>query len=142
MQEKKRPVFVFATANNIASLPPELLRKGRFDEIFFVDLPNEKERSEIFRIHLRRIKRNPDQFDIDKLVNLSGEAEWGDGVRLTGSEIEVIRQSVPLSKTRKEEIGKMREWAAENAVKASVAIEAPNVQTARREVTVGRNIEF
>ncbi|WP_135556805.1 AAA family ATPase [Paenibacillus cymbidii] len=88
MQEKKRPVFVFATANNIASLPPELLRKGRFDEIFFVDLPSAQERAEIFRIHLNRVKRLPSRFDIDKLVAVSGEQTWGDGIRLTGSEIE------------------------------------------------------
>jgi SpoVK/Ycf46/Vps4 family AAA+-type ATPase len=174
MQEKKSPVFVFATANNIASLPPELLRKGRFDEIFFVDLPNEQERAEIFRIHIKRIKRDPAKFDIARLVKLSGEATWGDGVRLTGSEIEAcvnqalleaffarntaahpegditsadiekaILQSVPLSRVRKEDIGYMRTWAAENAVRASYAPEQTSSFSAEaREVTVGRNIDF
>jgi SpoVK/Ycf46/Vps4 family AAA+-type ATPase len=175
MQEKKSPVFVFATANNIASLPPELLRKGRFDEIFFVDLPNEHERAEIFRIHLERIKRNPESFDIGKLVELSGEAKWGDDIRLTGSEIEAcvnqalleaffdghagnkverdvttqdivkaIQQTVPLSKVRKDEIGLMRNWAAENAVRASLVPASPAKPLASggREITVGRNIDF
>lgn len=175
MQEKKSPVFVFATANNISSLPPELLRKGRFDEIFFVDLPNEQERAEIFRIHIKRIGRNPDHFDIASLVRLSGEASFGDGVRLTGSEIEscvnqalleaffvrnsekhpegdvtssdierAIVQSVPLSRIRKEEIGYMRTWAADNAVRASLGPEQLLSQENAKvnEVTVGRNIDF
>ena len=55
MQEKTAPVFVVATANNINQLPPELLRKGRFDEIFFVDLPSQKEKENIFSIHLQKI---------------------------------------------------------------------------------------
>jgi len=88
MQEKKSPVFVFATANRLESIPPELLRKGRFDEIFFVDLPNEDERAEIFKVNLERIGRNVNQFDIRKLVEVSGESHWGNGIRLTGSEIE------------------------------------------------------
>lgn len=178
MQEKKSPVFVFATANNIASLPPELLRKGRFDEIFFVDLPNEQERAEIFRIHIKRIGRNPERFDIAKMVKLSGEASLGDGVRLTGSEIEAcvnqalleaffvrntaghpendvttsdieraIVQSVPLSRVRKEEIGYMRTWASDNAVRASLAPEQAMLVSAAggdstNEETVGRNIDF
>lgn len=88
MQEKKSPVFVFATANNIDQLPTELLRKGRFDEIFFVDLPSKEERAEIFKIHIDRIKRNVDRFNIPLLVEASGESYWGQGIRLTGSEIE------------------------------------------------------
>lgn len=88
MQEKKSPVFVFATANNIDQLPAELLRKGRFDEVFFVDLPNAEERTEIFRIHIERLKRDIEKFDLRLLVEASGESSLGDGVRLTGSEIE------------------------------------------------------
>ena len=61
LSEKTAPVFVIATANDISHLPPELLRKGRVDEIFFVDLPNEAERREIFRIHLAKRKRDPAQ---------------------------------------------------------------------------------
>ena len=68
MQEKTKPVFVVATANDISQLPPELLRKGRFDEIFFVDLPAVEERKEIFEIHLRRRKRDVSKFDLDRLA--------------------------------------------------------------------------
>ncbi|WGV57553.1 AAA family ATPase [Brevibacillus brevis] len=88
MQEKKSPVFVFATANKIEQLPAELLRKGRFDEIFFVDLPTPEERAEIIKIHLDRLKRHHTVFDIPKLVEASGEGYWGEGIRLTGAEIE------------------------------------------------------
>jgi len=71
LQEKQAPVFVIATANNVEILPPELLRKGRFDEIFFVDLPNEAERTEIFAIHLAKRKRPPKAFDLDQLSRAS-----------------------------------------------------------------------
>ena len=67
MQEKKSPVFVVASANDIATLPPELLRKGRFDEIFFLDLPTVEERREIFAVHLRKRNRMPQDFDIARL---------------------------------------------------------------------------
>jgi len=80
MQERKAPVFVVATANNIEGLPPELLRKGRFDELFFIDLPAFEERKEIFKIHLKLTKRNLIKFDLDKLSeNAKG---------FSGSEIE------------------------------------------------------
>lgn len=69
MQEKKKPVFVVATANNISGLPPELLRKGRVDEIFFVDLPLKEDREEIIKIHLKRIKRDYNKFDISKIAD-------------------------------------------------------------------------
>ena len=80
MQEKKEPVFVVATANNIASLPSELLRKGRFDEIFFVDLPDLEERESIFEIQIRKYKRNPADFDLKALAKKSAN--------YTGAEIE------------------------------------------------------
>ena len=80
LSEKTAPVFVIATANDISHLPPELLRKGRVDEIFFVDLPNEDERREIFRIHLAKRKRDPAKFDLDALARMS------DG--FSGAEIE------------------------------------------------------
>lgn len=67
MQEKASPVFVVATANNINLLPPELLRKGRFDEIFFVDLPSQKERENIFSIHLEKKGQNPSQYPMEML---------------------------------------------------------------------------
>ena len=80
MQEKEAPVYVVATANSITSLPPELLRKGRFDEIFFVDLPNKEERKEILNIQIKNKGRNPENFDIDTI------SEKCDG--FTGAEIE------------------------------------------------------
>src|SRR5918912_3898405 len=67
MQERTEPVFVIATANDIEALPPELLRKGRFDEIFFIDLPNLEARAQIFAVHLNKRKRNPNRFDIPAL---------------------------------------------------------------------------
>jgi len=68
MQDRKAPVFVAATCNNVRCLPPELIRKGRFDELFFVDLPNQSERKQIFAIHLTRRKRNPAEFDLDRVA--------------------------------------------------------------------------
>jgi SpoVK/Ycf46/Vps4 family AAA+-type ATPase len=88
LQEKTAPVFVFATANEIDLLPPEILRKGRFDEVFFVDLPTDEERRDIIAIQLRKIRRDPRNFDLDELVKLSGEESFGEGVVLSGAEIE------------------------------------------------------
>jgi ATP-dependent 26S proteasome regulatory subunit len=144
MQEKTETVFVFATANQIDQLPPELLRKGRFDEVFFVDLPTDEERRQIIGIHLRRARRDPRQFDIMELVRLSGPAHFGDSVSLTGAEIAawinealirafdrseaelvmddlraVVEQTVPLAQMRRDEIRSMREWASGHAVRAT-----------------------
>src|SRR5207253_3873479 len=80
MQERRGQVFTIATANDIEALPPELLRKGRFDEIFFVDLPNLEAGEQIFAIHLRKRKRDPKLFDLDAI----GEASAG----FSGAEIE------------------------------------------------------
>src|SRR4029077_4108394 len=73
LSEKTAPVFVVATANDISHLPPELLRKGRVDEIFFVDLPGKEEREEIFRIPLTKRGRDPQNFDLEPLVACSRE---------------------------------------------------------------------
>src|SRR5262249_21542942 len=80
LQEKTTPVFVIATANNVQQLPPELLRKGRFDEIFFCDLPDRDDRRSIFDIHIRKKNRDPGQFDLDKLVDAT--------IDYSGAEIE------------------------------------------------------
>ena len=80
MQEKSSMVFVIATANDISKLPPELMRKGRFDEIFFLDLPSDMEREEIFKIHLKRVGRDPAKFDTQNFSEKSKE--------FTGAEIE------------------------------------------------------
>lgn len=135
MQEKNYPVFIAATANQIDLLPPEILRKGRFDEIFFVSLPSRKERKEIFRIHLVNRHKDPASFDLESLAkNTEG---------LSGSEIEqavvsalfeayskqkevderalIIAASsiVPLSTTMREEISRLERWASDRAVAAS-----------------------
>jgi ATP-dependent Zn protease len=137
MQEKTAPVFVIATANDISHLPPELMRKGRFDEIFFLDLPNEQERAEIFRVHLKNRNRDPSTFDIEKMVELSegfvgSEIEsaiieglyraFNDGRRDVRNEdiFESLKKTKPLSVTKKDMIEKLREKVAnEEAVLAS-----------------------
>jgi ATP-dependent 26S proteasome regulatory subunit len=147
MQEKSSPVFVIATANNISNLPPELLRKGRFDEIFFVDLPTHKERKDIFKVHLRKRLKNT---DISKNILIDGNIpdailnELADKTEgFTGAEIEqivisalyeaffenrallvsdlknVTSNMVPLSVTQKEQIKALRDWANVRAVAAT-----------------------
>lgn len=88
MQENSAPVFVFATANEIRKIPPELLRKGRFDEVFFVDLPSEAERVDIVRIHLSQVGLDPKQYNTQLLASECGPTRYGEGSSLTGSEIE------------------------------------------------------
>ncbi len=131
MQDKKAAAFVVATSNDVTSLPPELLRKGRFDEIFFIDLPSQKEREQIFNIHLRKRKRDPANFDLVKLAEstpgFSGaEIEavvvealydaFDDTKDLTTESIVLAaRNSVPLSMTMRERIEDLREWARTRA---------------------------
>lgn len=136
MQEKTAPVFVLATSNNIAQLPPEMLRKGRFDEIFFCDLPSEKIRRDIFKIHLSTHNEDIlDQFDLERLAKdsplFSGaeiEQAVKDGMftafsqkrRLSGSDVDsAIKSTYPLAKTMREGIRDMREWASARARMAS-----------------------
>ena len=137
MQERKAPVFVAATCNNLSALPPELIRKGRFDELFFVDLPNQAERKQIFALELARRNRRPAEFDLDRVAaaarGYSG-AEIQAAVQAalyasfsskqplaTGSLIDALAMTVPLSATRAEEIQELRNWARARAVPASVA---------------------
>lgn len=138
LQEKKAPVFVVATANSIDNLPPELLRKGRFDEIFFIDLPAIQEREEIFKIHLLKRHRNPDQFNLQQLgivtAGYSGaEIEqaviealynaYGEGRDITTEDIlNACSASVPMAMTMREKISEMRNWALTRARKASSAV--------------------
>jgi SpoVK/Ycf46/Vps4 family AAA+-type ATPase len=151
MQEKTEPVFVFATANNINGLPPELLRKGRFDEIFFVDFPSFEERKKILEIHISKLKRDMSHFDLDRLARLCGEETFGKDVVLAGAEIEAwvgdalieafsrkvngdptadlemrdfettIRRIVPMGQMRKADFTALRKWANDNAVSASIS---------------------
>jgi ATP-dependent 26S proteasome regulatory subunit len=135
MQDKKKPVFVVATVNDISKLPLELLRKGRVDEIFFVDLPTQSERETIFSIHLERKKRDPRKFDIGKLANATSgfsgleieevikEAMFsafdkGKEV-VTEDIIQAIEKTSALSRTMHETIEQMRDWAKSRAVSAS-----------------------
>lgn len=131
MQEKTVPIFVVATANDVQCLPPELLRKGRFDEIFFVDLPKEQEREEIFSIHLRCLKRDPANFNADKLVSASmgyGGAEIEQAIISamhdsfvesrevdTNDIVRNLKETVPLSRTMREKIDDLRVWARDRA---------------------------
>lgn len=135
MQEKSKPVFVVATANNISQLPPELLRKGRVDEIFFVDLPTKDERKEIIKIHLERKHRDAQNFDIDKIAQNSkgfSGAELEEAIKEalfqafdnctevnTEYICEAIDKTYPLSQTMSETITQMRKWAKSRAVSAS-----------------------
>lgn len=136
LSEKQSPVFVVATANDVASLPPELLRRGRFDELFFVDLPTQTERIEILAIHLRKRGRDPKQFALD---DLAGQAE-----RLSGAELEqvvasalytafaesrdlgdndlanAINETVPLYDTFEKRIKELRDWARTRARAATI----------------------
>jgi SpoVK/Ycf46/Vps4 family AAA+-type ATPase len=138
MQEKKAPVFVVATANDVSQLPPEMLRKGRWDELFFVDLPNQQEREAIWEIQIANYGRDPKQFDIVQL----GRATEG----LTGSEIEnafvealylafdngkeptdldiagMLTEFVPLSKLMAEQINALRQWSRGRARLATSSV--------------------
>ena len=134
MQEKTSPVFVVATANSVVALPPELLRKGRFDEIFFVDLPDEAQRREILEVHVARLRRDPKVIDTSRIATVT------DG--FSGAEIEKLcidalyraffaggdldtdglaasaQEMSPLSRLRAEEIRDLRQWGRANALNA------------------------
>ncbi|MCB9858782.1 MAG: AAA family ATPase [Phycisphaerales bacterium] len=148
LSEKQQPVFVLATANNISQLPPELLRKGRLDEIFFVDLPNAAERRQIFHIHLRKRNRDPKGFDLPALV-LASEGFSGAEIEeaiisalydvfYKGKELEsvdvleAIRETVPLSKTMAEGISALRAWADGRSRFASRRDDITNTELRRK----------
>lgn len=170
MQEKTNPVFVVATANNISNLPSELLRKGRFDEIFFVDLPTKSERKVIFDLHLKKRLKNAEvSKDIeidDKLLDFLAEITEG----FVGAEIEecvvaalfeafsedrplreedlekVINNMVPLSITQAEQIMAIRQWANVRAVAATAKedrneYDSENIQIENKENDENKNIE-
>lgn len=153
MQDKKAAAFVVATSNDVTSLPPELLRKGRFDEIFFIDLPAHEERQEIFRIHLQKRKRNPDDFDLDRLAavtpGFSGaeiaaavedalyDAFDEDRPLTTESIIAAASHTVPLSMTMRERIEDLREWATTRARDASSA-HSESMQTIAEQLALAK----
>ena len=136
MQEKSAPVFIVATANDISSLPPELLRKGRFDEIFFLDLPTDEERKEIFRVHLKKRRRLPEDYDLDVLASHSegyvgAEIEqaiidamyigFNDDERefTTDDIVNALEHQVPLSVSQREAIGALRLWLREGRAQSA-----------------------
>jgi SpoVK/Ycf46/Vps4 family AAA+-type ATPase len=134
MQDREPGAFLVATANDVAKLPPELLRKGRFDEIFFVDLPGEPERRDIFRMQLARRKRDPAVFDLDALAAAS---EGFSGAEIEASIVATLydsyaasadvttervlaelKRTEPLSRSRAEDVERLRGWARDRAVPA------------------------
>ncbi len=138
MQEKTAPVFVVATANDVRSLPAELLRKGRFDEIFFLDLPSPPERREILTVHLRKRGRTAETFDLEPLVRASegyvgAELEQAviDAMYVafsaereftTDDILAALRRQVPLSVSQRETVQMLRNWLHEGrAQRASLA---------------------
>jgi SpoVK/Ycf46/Vps4 family AAA+-type ATPase len=136
LSEKTAPVFVVATANDISQLPPELLRKGRLDEIFFVDLPSEEERAEVFRIHIAKRGRDTAEFDVASLAaatrDFSGaeieeainsalyDAFYDKAQLRTEHILKAVTETVPLAKTMDEQISRLRSWADGRARNASV----------------------
>ena len=156
MQERTAPVFVVATANQVEGLPPEVLRKGRFDEIFAIDLPRDDERAAIFAIHLKRLKRDAVTVDDDLISATDG---------FTGSEIECLiyeglfkafeqgrelktadmidaaEATTPLSITAKEQIASIRKWAETRARFASARSSQSNIKSVRRFSSVGEDFD-
>ena len=134
MAERKAPVFMVATANAIERLPPELVRKGRFDELFFVDLPDAEVRAEIFRIHLQRREQEPGLFDLAQLAAVSdgfagAEIEQAVVSALYAAQarqqtvdqallVRMIQGSSPLSVVMAEDLAQLRDWAEGRTVSA------------------------
>jgi SpoVK/Ycf46/Vps4 family AAA+-type ATPase len=138
MQEKTSPIFVMATANRVEKLPGEFLRKGRFDEIFFVDLPTQSEREAVFKIHLSKRKRDLERFD---LVQLSKVADGFSGAEIEQALIAAmydafaqdreftqldiiaaIKATLPLSRTMTEQVTALRDWARQRARPAAASV--------------------
>ena len=139
MQDKTAPVFIVATANDITKLPPELLRRGRFDEIFFLDLPTGTERKEIFSVHLRKRNRNPEDFEVDRLADASvgyvgAEIEQAvtEGMYIAYNDEETparefttediltaLEKLIPMSKSQRENIQTLRCWLTEGRAQSA-----------------------
>lgn len=144
LQDRQSPVFVVATANDVTQLPPELLPKGRFDDLFWIDLPNQEEREAIWRIQIAKFSREPKNFDVGQLA----KATEG----LTGSEIEqlfidalheafsrreeptdlsiamLLNDLVPLSKLMSEQVDALRKWARGRARRATLSDSGPELR--------------
>lgn len=158
LSEKSKPVFVLATANDISHLPPELLRKGRLDEIFFVDLPSHAERRRIFEIHVGKRGRDTGAVDIDALAAASdgfSGAEIEQAVisalydafyvgrdLATPDVLKAITETVPLSRTMSEKIGALRRWAEGRARFASPPAAHDDRSAAALASLGGRKLEI
>ncbi|MDQ1042476.1 AAA family ATPase [Streptomyces sp. V4I2] len=150
MQEKTAPVFVVATANDVSALPPETLRRGRFDEVFFLDLPTEEERREIITVHLRKRGRKPEMFDVHQLardcdgfvgaeleqvvVDAMYEAFAEERDITTDNVARAAARTVPLSRSQREVIEDLRAWLREG--RAQSASFAGAAQAAEHQVPV------
>ena len=135
LQERSGDVFVVATANDVSALPPELIRKGRFDEVFFVDLPTESVRCAILALHLKKRKRDPADFDLETLAQSTAGFSGAELEQVVVSGLysafaahtelstelllDEVRQTVPLSKTMGEKLTALRAWASERSVPAN-----------------------
>jgi len=137
MQNRKKPVFVVATANQVENLPPEFLRKGRFDEIFALDLPTPEEREQIIKVQLKKYKRDPQKFSLQRIIESTNSFS---GAEIEGVIVEalydafdsgakelttehVVKASesiIPLSKSMAEKIEAIRQWSEGRARSASV----------------------
>ena len=134
MQDQRHPIFMVATANNIAALPPELMRKGRFDEVFFVDLPAAAARKQVLSIHLKRRKRDPAHYNLDKVAQaaegFSGAeleqlvvsalyAAFAESKDLTDEHLLAeVKTTRPLSVLMGEKVRELRAWAEGRCVPA------------------------
>jgi len=154
MNDRTSPVYLVATANQVESLPPEFCRKGRFDEIFGLDVPGTDERSEIFNIHLAKRSRNPEDFDlaglsqktdgytgadIEQIVKLGLKISFSNGGELkTEHLMEATSEIIPLSKTEEQRIENTREWCAKHAKAANPKEKATAVKVggSRRNVSL------
>ena len=152
MQDKKAPVFVVATANDISSLPPELLRRGRFDEVFFLDLPTFDERTEIITVHLRKRGRNPNDFDLTALANQSAlyvgaeieqalidamYASFNEEREVTTEDFSrALRSLVPLSRSQREQIDNLRLWLTEGRAQSASFTEREAAVASTRNLNV------
>jgi len=152
LNDRSSPVYAIATANQVQSLPPEFCRKGRFDEIYGLDLPGLEEREEIFGIHLSKRDRDPKKFDIkqfsvdtegytgadiEQVVKLSLKIAFGNQEDLTESHVEkAIPQIIPLSKTESQRIAETKKWCESHAKPANPPKKVAPPKLGARKVTL------
>ena len=154
LNDRQSPVYVVATANQVDSLPPEFCRKGRFDEIYGLDLPRVAERSEIFGIHLTKRNRNPEDFDlvllstategytgadIEQIIKLGLKISFSNGGELKNEHlIKATDEIIPLSKTEESRIEHTKDWCAKHAKAANPSEETATVKVSgnRRPVSL------